>query len=89
MQLLTATLLLPGAMSSSDISTQPRERTAKHWQKKYAAHQYKQSSTVKVKNNGAHKEKGIFYCNILTHIQVSEHNIQKWNFQAVLLTGKT
>lgn len=32
MQLLTATLLLPGAMSSSDISTQPRERTAKHCQ---------------------------------------------------------
>ena len=30
MQLLTATLLLPGAISSSDISTQPRERTAKH-----------------------------------------------------------
>lgn len=30
MQLLTAMLLLPGARSSSGISTQPRERTAKH-----------------------------------------------------------
>lgn len=33
MQLFTATLLRPGAISSSDISTQPRERTAKHWQR--------------------------------------------------------
>lgn len=32
MQLLTATLLRPGASSSSVISTQPRERTAKHCQ---------------------------------------------------------
>lgn len=32
MQLLTATLLRPGANSSSVISTQPRERTAKHCQ---------------------------------------------------------
>lgn len=31
MQLLTATLLFPGAKSSSAISTHPRERTAKHW----------------------------------------------------------
>lgn len=30
MQLLTAMLLLPGARSSSGISTQPSERTAKH-----------------------------------------------------------
>lgn len=30
-QLLTATLLFPGARSSSPISTQPKERTAKHW----------------------------------------------------------
>lgn len=30
-QLLTATLLFPGARSSSAISTQPKERTAKHW----------------------------------------------------------
>lgn len=32
MQLLTATLLRPGASSSSVISTQPREHTAKHCQ---------------------------------------------------------
>lgn len=37
MQLLTAMLLLPGAMSSSDISTQPSERTAKHCKCKDAA----------------------------------------------------
>lgn len=36
MQLLTATLLFPDAKSSSDISTQPRERTAKHWKYKQA-----------------------------------------------------
>lgn len=34
MQLLTATLLFPGAKSSSAISTHPKERTAKDWKPK-------------------------------------------------------
>lgn len=47
MQLLTATLLFPGAKSSSAISTQPKERTAKHWKHTHNTMKLLTSRTVK------------------------------------------